>query len=417
MVKQKKKNWKKIDARDVEEALEDDRLTKKLAKVPAEDLFSLDTLGSTAGLSRSTQKELKKAKEQGPKQRRYSPQELKKVAKAGTLLKNRSMMAEKRANGAPPPPKVFDLWGEPLAKAPQSEPAVHPERTARKPKLLPQKVPGTMHQRVSKAPAVVVAHEGQSVNPADEAFEELACTEAAVQLEKEREAKERVRANRPIFHTLLEHYSHEEIKAMDGATQLAKFQALTRGASGASENRNGDEQTVLSKKLKGRKTKAERNKQRRAQLNRQAFAAEQKEKQFLKSIGTVGSLLDDIANEEEEGQARKEYRATLKSQEEVEERTKGVIPKNRRIGKHKYREAAKELPLVEDGGKTGLRQVKMVGSALNDRVQSIYRQGLLEMKPEATREFHRGVKKIIRKRDKNRKFTNSLLRDGSLLLS
>lgn len=286
--------------------------------------------------------------------------------------------------------------------------------------MLPEKVPGTMHQRVSKAPAVLVAHEGQSVNPAQEAFEDLACTEAALEIEKEREKSNLDRLARPILHTLLDHYSSEEVKAMDETTRFAKFRELSGGSVADAEDGGYQEKDGLLaglKKLQRRKTKAERNKQRRAQLNRQRLSEEQREKEFLKSVGKVGHFLKDIDQEEEEGKAKKEYKTALKRQEEMEEITKGVIPKSRRIGKHKYREAAKELPLVENGERTGLRQMKMVGSALNDRVQSVYRQGLLEMKPEATRHNYRRVQKGIRKRDKNRKFVNPLLKDGSLLLA
>lgn len=259
------------------------------------------------------------------------------------------------------------------------------------------------------------------MNPTDEAFEELACTEAAVALEKERETQELARLARPVLHALLEHYGHEEVKDMDGPTSLARFQALQRSGKAPELDVEQAEKeeglTAPSKGAQKRKTQAKRNKQRRAQLNRERLTEEQKQKQLLKAVGAVGSLLKEMGKDEEIRKGKREYKAALQAADAEAEAKEGVIPKKRRIGKHKYREAAKELPAVEEGAKTGLRQMKMVGSALKDRVQSIYRQGLLEMKPEATRQDFRRVKKLIRKRDKNRKFVNPLMKEGSLLLA
>ena len=62
-------------------------------------------------------------------------------------------------------------------------------RIRKQPKPTPVHTPRSLHQKVSNAPAVLPAHEGQSVNPQNEAYEDLACMAAAKELEREEEAE------------------------------------------------------------------------------------------------------------------------------------------------------------------------------------------------------------------------------------
>merc|ERR1719188_1623706 len=96
-----------------------------------------------------------------------------------------------------------------------------PDSTVRQQPLPPaSRVPKTLHQKVGVAPAVLPAHEGQSVNPDGEAYEDLACMAAAKELEREQEDENLDRKLHPMNHALRQAFGADEVKAMDDETKI-----------------------------------------------------------------------------------------------------------------------------------------------------------------------------------------------------
>merc|ERR1712194_20133 len=76
----------------------------------------------------------------------------------------------------------------------------------------PLSTPSTA-KKVGQGPAVIPAHEGQSVNPEMNALEDLTFTAAAKALEIEREEEAQDRKMRPVTAELKDHLGDEEAKA------------------------------------------------------------------------------------------------------------------------------------------------------------------------------------------------------------
>eukprot|EP00439_Symbiodinium_sp_Y106_P019144 s2556_g2.t1 len=199
-------------------------------------LFTVDTKGSCEGLSQASRKEVARAKifreswrqEKGP-DLGLSGFEEAKVARAAQTLENRQRQKPK-ANQ-----EVFDLWSAPTkAEQWKAERADEEElvggvgafRVRKQPKPTPIHTPRTLHQKASRAPAVVPAHEGQSVNPGSDAYEDLACMAAAKQLEKEEKVESLERQMRPITAELRAELGEEEVAKMDEATRIQTYRKL-----------------------------------------------------------------------------------------------------------------------------------------------------------------------------------------------
>lgn len=110
-----KSKWRKADIEDVEEALEDERLVKKMKRHDGgggddgDDLFTVDTKGSFEGISKKSRREIARAKIFPPKRGNigFTASEEGKIARA-----ERQVEASRR----PKPqeaPEVFDLWATP----------------------------------------------------------------------------------------------------------------------------------------------------------------------------------------------------------------------------------------------------------------------------------------------------------------
>ncbi|CAK0878064.1 unnamed protein product, partial [Prorocentrum cordatum] len=245
----KKRAWSKVKVDDVEEAMEDDRNIAKMKRydrpealkgkdggADAAELFTIDTKGSFEGVSATSRREIARAKLFPPKGPNIglSATEESKVSRAEGSLG----AASKRARGSKEP-EVFDLWAAPDPATARKQRAQAEEEAAmtviRRPLTRPSKVPKTLHQKVSAAPPVIPAHEGQSMNPTEEAYEELACTAAARQLEKEAEADALERKLRPITHELRERLGQDAVKDLDDEAQMKLWRSLTGKQSGDQE--------------------------------------------------------------------------------------------------------------------------------------------------------------------------------------
>jgi len=272
-----------------------------------------------------------------------------------------------------------------------------------------------LHQKVGLAPAVLPAHEGQSMNPQKDAYEDLTYMAAAVELEKEQEAEEVERRLRPMTAALREAVGAEKLKDMDEEEKFALYRSLVQSqAAKDAENNEGD--AVLSKRSKAWKQKAQslRNKQKVKRGLDAKAEQERSQKLLAKSVGEVGSILKEMKEKDELQKARKEYKESMRRKRKELEASEGVVPKHRKLGSGRFAEEAALLPDTEAAAK-GLRAMPLKSSAVKERLSSIVRRGLLPPPNESSKEQRNRHKKRSNRQNNKRKFISPLMKDNLLL--
>jgi hypothetical protein len=419
--KTKRQTWRKAKIQDVEEAVEDERLvsrlkrqsgpTSKRSKVAAQDdgdeLFTVDTAGSCEGLSKKTRRELARAKLFPPKAPKLglSGSEEAKVSRMAKSLGQRKPVSRER--------DVFDLWGEPLPESSSVKPPLSAEFTAiRRAQSLPSSAPNTLHQKVSKAPAVVPAHEGQSMNPAPKAYEDLVCTAAARELERERENEELDRKLRPMTHELLDVAGPEALQGMNEEAKVELYRSIACSKKPQAEGEGAAEtSSKLGARRKEQKSQSFRNKEKKLKKLHEEERRRRAQRSLEKSVGEVGAILRDIKDQTGQQQERQQYLETLRSEKRRLEESQGIVPKRRKLGRNEFTEETIVVPDAEAAAK-GLRAVPLKGgTAIHDRICSIVRRGLLPATPAASKaDIVRRTRKAGRLK-RSRKFVSPLLRE------
>lgn len=430
----KRRTWRKAKIDDVEEALEDERLVTKLKRQQVSsaqtgtgkkqkgkkgateedelsELFTVDTEGSFQGVSQASRREIARAKLFPPKGPNIglSASEEGKVTRAEERLSRPAAASSKSKE-----PEVFDLWAPAPAKkngATSADEALSTVR--RRPQAVAQNVPKTLHQKVGVAPAVLPAHEGQSVNPENTAYEDLACMAAARELEREREVEALDRRLHPVSAALRDAHGAEAVKGMDEATKIRLYRELTCSSASASTE-GGAEASSGAGKSKRQKSEAQRNRERKRKNVDAQETQRRTQKRLEKSVGDVGAILKEMTQQEEWQKERREYRGKLKAQREEQEREQGAVPKGRRLGRSLFAEEAILVP-EEKAGEKGLRSMPLKACAVRERLSSIVRRGLLPAPPEGTRSEAVRRKKKNNKLKLSKKHISPLLRDNVLL--
>mmetsp|Transcript_47554 Transcript_47554/g.83640 ORF Transcript_47554/g.83640 Transcript_47554/m.83640 type:complete len:420 (-) Transcript_47554:96-1355(-) len=412
--KQRKgRTWRKAKIEDVEEAMEDDRLVQKLKRKvgqtddQVDELFTIDTKGSCEGLSNSSRRAIARAKIFPPKGPNIglSASEEAKIERAERQLEASRQPAPKKG------PEVFDLWSSPAAASSSSDREASRLRPAQKPAV---KVPRTLHQKVGLAPAVLPAHEGQSMNPQQNAYEDLACMAAAVELEKEREAEDQDRKMKPITHELRDLVGAEKLKGMEEAEKMQLYRSLVLKSAADADGSAAADKASPTKGQRKQKSQAQRNKEKK---RRGVDAKEdqlRQQKRLEKSVGQVGSLLKDMKDRSEWEEKRREYRESMRTKSRELEATAGVLPKKRRLGGAKFEEEAAVIPDAAAAAK-GLRAMPLQGGAVKERLASVMRRGLLPAHPENSKDQANRVKKRVSRAKQKKKVISPLLKDNLLL--
>lgn len=412
--KANKKGMAKSNIEDVEEALEDERLISKMKSnkggkkkgaddIDLDDLFTIDTKGSSEGLSRSSRREIARAKlfpKKGPNIGLTSTEEAK-IVRA-----ERQLEAAQRPK-KPKGPEVYDLWAAPLNPHAAKNPALLQK------KHLYVSKPGTTNKKEGRAPAVLPAHEGQSMNPHREAYEDLACAAAAAQLEREHEDEEIYRRMRPVTAALKDLVGPEKLAQLDEDEKLNLFRSLQMKSAGTAEAEGAGPGLKGATKWK-QKAQALRNKRKRQQVADAIVDQAKDQRRLEKEVGEVNNILKEMEEADELRKTRKQYREAMRAKRRQLEETQGVVPKKRKLGGGKYAEEAAILPELEAGAR-GLRAMPLRTSAIRDRIASITRRGLLPPPSEASKEKVSWYKKKKNKLKRTRKHCSPLMKDNLLL--
>lgn len=426
-VQERKKKWKKVNIEDVEEALEDERITKRLAKKMGdgtEELFTIDTTGDLGKKPKTygSRKAAAQSKILSWKRERVgtSANEIAKIerADAGTSMREstkRKLKAETLNENSP-----FDIWAvDAKAVAPKAK--MHLPASSGMLEKRPVKVPKTLGKKISDAPAIVVPHEGQSINPSAENYDDLAFKITADEMEKQFQEQALDRKLKPVTHTLRELADPKDLEGLDEKGKLELFRRLTLGADSHEIQDNdaeqGEEGSITIGKngvLQKRKTQAERNKDKRRKLREQQQLKEQKEKKLSKSVGAIGSMLKEMKTKSEDSKTKAAFNKEAKARDKELEK-KGII-KKMKIGRIYYEEKSADIPESADAGKKGLRAVSLRGQAIEDRISSVFRRGMLQQPPASSKlQMHR-IKKHTRAKLVKRKFISPLLKGENNLL-
>lgn len=429
----KKRGWRKVKVDDVEEAMEDDRVIGKMKRfdrpeaqkgkdgtADASELFTIDTKGSFEGVSATSRREIARAKLFPPKGPNLglSAAEETRVSRA-----EGSLGAASKCSHGSKEPEVFDLWAAPDPATVRKQRAQAEEEAAmtviRRPMTRPSKVPKTLHQKVSAAPPVIPAHEGQSMNPTEEAYEDLACTAAAKHLEKEAEADALERKLRPITHELRERLGQDAVNDLDDEAQMKLWRSLAGKQNGDREDEAGDgggqeNDDAPGKRKREQKSQAQRNRQKQ----RKGLDAKQAQKLAIKKmekqVGEVGALLKDMRETKDFQQRRREYRAAHRAKG-LEDEAKGISSRRHRLGRTRFAEEALVVPDAQAAAAGCMRSMPLKASAVKERLSSIVRRGLVTAPPEASKGEHKRHKSRANKVKNGRKFVSPLLRDNLLL--
>lgn len=223
------------------------------------------------------------------------------------------------------------------------------------------------------------------------------------------------RKMKPMTHALRDHYGAEAVAEMTEEEKVTKYRELL-----TQENENADGSTEprpAESCRKALKIKAQ-SKRNRARKRRNVDAQEAQaiqQRKLDKSVGTIGTVLKEMGQEDAERKSKKAYRQEQREKRKELEAKSGEIANTRRLGKDRgYREDAMVIPDAESG-KNGLRAMSLKGSAVKERLSSIVRRGMIDARPEAT---HGEVDRRKRKNNKlklSRKYMSPLLRDNLLL--
>jgi len=315
---------------------------------------------------------------------------------------------------------LFDLWAAPAISPAEAAAREEAEFSTvkRAAKKMPASTPKSLHQCVGEAPAVLPAHEGQSMNPDASAYEDLACMAAARHLEQEREAEAADRKMRPMTHELRDVLGAEAVSKMSDEEKVAAYRNLvcrtTTGAEDGEDATCGKQAKAGGRKGVWEKSQAHRNKEKKRKLLDFKQAQKKAQKKLEKSVGEVGAMLKEMKEREEWLAARKKYRDEMRQNRRRLERTQGVVPKTRKLGRTRFAEEAMLVPDAEAASR-GLRAMPLKGAAaVRERMSSIVRRGLVPAPPEASRSEQSRHKRRANRLKKSRKFISPLLRDNQV---
>lgn len=392
--KSRKDKWRKADVADVIDAhlesVATSRVAEKVSASPA-PLFRVDTEGA---LNRKQSKRLENRLD------KKRPHEL--AAEAHWAKERVKALKAQKLDLKKKRKTIGDLWGDD-AVAPAAK------KFARTTKLF------------AAVPAVLVAEEGQSVNPSQEMWK-TSLLRAAAQCSVERERHEIVEENvRPVLAILKQMFTAEIVETLTTNQQI-KLLNLARLSKELLEEpedflartlptilsvKEGEEAegdvkdeerkvkveleqssevvTIADDAAKEKgvlgKTTKERNRLARRAVHELEVEKHKSRKAFNSSFDRLGEILQSLETEAERTNARIAYRQALGEYVREAQKKGEVVPF--RFGKSKYAEPVDDVVAAEDLEKQegSLRKLATMthNSALKERFASIKRRGMVEL--------------------------------------
>lgn len=334
---------------------------------PDQDLFVVDTVGDAKSVRKFGEPKLRideilvpkssigaftraKSIKSGEIKKGLSRVELQKVKKVGEKLLNKNKQKTEK--------KPVDLWGD--------EEAVP---------VAPFKAPETLKQLPHVGTAAVDApHPGISYNPVPEEHEnviKLAYEEEVQKLEHREKLKETV----PRPDLILASQRVESVFTMDVDLPSSDDDEEEEAAAADENEVSADEQT--KKKEPKRKTKAQRNRERRTKALQQEIERRKKQKQDLAALARLKELEAELED-------------AKKSKEGAKNDTKSAPKK---LSKYEFQALPMTVQLSDELADS-LRTLKPEGNLFKERFKTLQKRSMIETRIPVTKRRRYEVKEV-----------------------
>jgi len=420
MGKNKKRNWKHVDIKEIEDHLEDERLQERTGGLAAEkkdeQLFFVDkatdivpAAGETVASRRASKRNkplkchsnllpdpnikparVKNNVKTSQLKRLCTAKKLKlengvltatektamvqrKAAKKETIVKRRTKNHVNRA--------TYDLWGE----TPTSEGLESDEHYMRVTRKITVKAPNNLRVKPSGLPSVEVPHAGASYNPALDDYHNLIAKAADFEVVRNKKAMQVVRATDAMFPD-----------KKDAPTETDYLQEMSGGLfEGQDDADSGEEAGPLSVnppvRREDKKTITQRNKEKKQQEQTEKALKEKEKRMKHHEMIQIKGNKKKLA----EMDVKKKQRADRKA--ELKERFKD---KPKKLGRLQYEHTDIEVKL-QDELPGNLRLLKPEGNLMEDRFKSLQRRNILEPRKRAKRLRKYQLKEFEKKSHRN----------------
>ncbi|KAG0175398.1 hypothetical protein DFQ28_000926 [Apophysomyces sp. BC1034] len=363
-----KKAWRKnVDMKSIDKGLDsmrrEERVHGKTGPLKDDQLFAIDTVGDVK-VRRQLAREKPLKIDQILAERSAVPATRSKVtadrsaADKQAELKKIERLAKRKLTNAPTPAakkkkeQAYDMWAEETVEEVNDYLEPIKVRKVKAPSTLAKKPEAALHQ-----PAVVVPAAGASYNPTQEEHQDLLkkAHEVEVQKIEERKKLDEQMQYRKELENLAHELQQEEDEAAENEVKDEKDEAA--------EDDEDKEQ------VEDRKTRVQRNKERR--LRREYVMNQQKnhEKSIRLQVDKLNRIEEELAKRQEVLNKIEEQR-----REKAEEEKKQGL---KRLGKHYVQEMPIEVQLQDELSES-LRQLKPEGNVFKDRFVSLQKRNIIE---------------------------------------
>ncbi|XP_052275978.1 ribosome biogenesis protein NOP53-like isoform X2 [Dreissena polymorpha] len=383
--KNKKKSWRKVDIKDVEEFLEDERLQERTGGIIAdkanESLFFVDKKSEDPTKILADRRSRKRAAQERlhdleialqpppPKKKDKRAAAVIEKEASGKLTKTRTESIQKRKaakrergfkqrDAAKLPEAKYDLWGGDQQSEQKDDD--HFLEVTRKKQV---KAPAHLREPTSLVPAVEIPHPGASYNPGYEEYQDL-LKKAHITEEKKLQEEERIKR-------ALDSKFPSAADAPTEATNLLEMSAGLFDEDSDNDTAPGDlEKLSVNPPVRRENKKDERRrKKEKARKEKLEAAKRQKEKRIKdNNFNRLRSIKREIKAEEAESEVKAKKRAEQRAQEAF---------KTKRLSKNKFVEPDLEVKL-SDELVGSLRELRPEGHLLLDRFNSLMKRNMLE---------------------------------------
>ncbi|KAF7728313.1 hypothetical protein EC973_006254 [Apophysomyces ossiformis] len=405
-----KKAWRKnVDIKPIEEGLDasrrEERVHGKAGPLKDTQLFAIDTVGDVK-VRRQLAKDKPLKIDQILAERSAVPATRNKVNAGRSIndkqaeLKKIEKMAKRKLTNAPVPgakkkkDQVYDMWAEESEEKSNDFLDHIKPRKVKAPVTLARKPEAAVHQ-----PAVVVPAAGASYNPTMEQHQELLRVAHEIEVQKIEEKKK-----------LDEQLKYrKELDDLESELQQEEKDAEEEEAAATAAAADNDEEET-KEQIEERKTRVQRNKERR--LRREHILNQKKEQE--KSIRKQVDKLNGIEEELSKRQAELEKMEERRREKEENEKKEGL----KRIGKHFVQEMPIEVQLQDELSES-LRQLKVYepveiallisslfssqpeGNVFKDRFVSLQKRNIIEPRVPVTAHRRYKLKEYEKRSYKN----------------
>ncbi|WWD22696.1 hypothetical protein CI109_107189 [Kwoniella shandongensis] len=220
-------------------------------------------------------------------------------------------------------------------------------------------------EKSGKATAEEIPETGTSYNPSAETHAKLmkaAVEEELEALKKEEELDQHLKKLGGVI---------EARKTDKFVSEFAAGMLVGDGEVGSDEE-EGEDSEVMSKKPSKRKTQAQRNKALRQKAIEETLKAEKERRKLVNSVSSVAAFKKEVERRAKELMEKEEAAKLAKKEKE-----RMLLKGGEKVGKYRVAKKRVEVQLGEDLAES-LRQIKPEGNLFKDRFLALQKRALIE---------------------------------------